>query len=164
MEFTINLIDLFWILVGVGCIVYLYSNNTVTKGQLKAIERRIETIEQGIIKPEVLIDSINRLLADVTTINLNQNVHSSSDTLVKYKINDELTNALLVEGRMNIEELKNMALMLGINGKSGIDYTTQSSAARGILNFMSQRKRMLEMAEYIKQTRPDIFSQEENLL
>ena len=135
-----------------------WANDRKVNSKIEANASQIAEIKEDQMKSsEVLAGLMNTVLANITASNLNQNAQSNGATLTKFNMNFIITDALITKGAMNKEELKNMAFVLGINGKSGIDYSTQSSTARGIITAMDHRGKVVEMAEYIRTNRPDIF-------
>lgn len=160
MGLTLSLTDIFW-LVALGAVfIYVFTNITSERENNRSVERRVVVLEENSLSPRMIIDLINRLMADVIAINMNQSVHSSPKSLQNFKINDILTNALIKDGRMSLEELKTLAFMTGLDGADGIDFRTQSSAALGILKAASKRNKVLDVAKYVNEVRPDIFEDE----
>lgn len=157
MVLEIEIIDIFYALVLISIVGYIYANIVQTKSWLKNVDKRVQKVEDQFVSPDVILDLVNRLVADVTAINMNQSANSSPKSINKFKINQILTDKLLKDKRMNLDELQTMAFYFDLNGKSGIDFTTQMSAARGILQVMNDRRKVIEVAQYIQETRPDIF-------
>ncbi|MEM7343295.1 MAG: hypothetical protein AAF485_03565 [Chloroflexota bacterium] len=103
------------------------------------------------IPPDDLIRSIKRLSSQVHHLRFDKLNESGPKTLKNYDLIGRVTDMLLMGNAYNLDELKTMAAVMDLNG--GIDYSTQDSAARGIVDAMIRQGRWDEVVDYIRETR-----------
>ena len=131
-------------------------------GWLLALARKVERntrilskLDGEIIPPDDLVRSIQRLSTQVQHLSYDRINQSGPDTLKSYDLIGRITHLLLFERIYNLDELKTMAEAFQPRLNGSIDYSTESSAARGIVDTMIRQGRWAEMVAYIQDTRSE---------
>lgn len=60
----------------------------------------------------------------------------------------------VLDEQMNIDELMTMKSDLGLNG--GVNWQTKDSAVNSLIDIMIQKKRLIDVAVWLKEFRPDM--------